>query len=72
MYILGYGPPMTGIGADPTLSIIEVQPDGEKWIELHCNIESLLTPTYVWTKEGSVYVTMLSRISLCMNCFFLG
>ena len=44
MYILGYGPPMTGIGADPTLSIIEVQPDGEKRIELHCNIESL---TYV-------------------------
>ena len=55
---LGYGPPLTGIGADPALavSIIEVQPDGEKRIELHCNIESLLTPTYVWTKEGSMYV----------------
>ena len=52
---------MTGVGADPTLavSIIEIQPDGDKRIELHCNIESLLTPNYVWTREGSVYVTIL-------------
>lgn len=56
--ILGYGPPMTGIGVDSSLavSIIEIQPDGETRLELHCNIESKLTPDYVWTKEGSVYV----------------
>ena len=49
---------MTGIGADPNLavSIIDIQPDVETKLELHCNIESRLTPTYVWTKEGSVYV----------------
>lgn len=54
--VTGYGPPMTGIGVDSSLavSIIEIQPDGETRLELHCNIESKLTPDYVWTKEGSV------------------
>ena len=58
---------MTGIGADPNLavSIIEIQPDGETRLELHCNIESRLTPTYVWSKEESVYVNELSRTG-CM------
>ena len=66
MYIVGYGPPITGVSAssEHTVSVINYQPDGEKRYELHCNIESRLTPTYVWTKDQVVYVNVLCTTNL--------
>lgn len=65
---------MTGIGADPNLavSIIEIKPDGNSREELHCNIESLLTPTYVWTKDGVVYVKIKIIVHNYMKLFVAG
>jgi len=66
---------MTGVGADPilTISIIEIQPDGEKRIELHCNIGSCLTPTYEWRKDGAVYVKInKSNNCICISYLIVG
>ncbi|XP_065882717.1 opioid-binding protein/cell adhesion molecule-like [Dysidea avara] len=51
--VVGYGPPITGVsaGSEHTISVINYEPDGDRRFELHCNIESRLTPTYVWTKD---------------------
>ena len=55
---IGYGPPITGVsaGSEHTISVINYEPDGDRRFELHCNIESRLTPTYVWTKDQVQYV----------------